>query len=259
MRRPADGGLGLQREERRCAFAYLASWLDVADVLSFERDIFAVARDKEGQSPVGRRMRQVYDACAAASRKSLPPCLADFLSGIDPAAVERKHRRADGSVRWQALLMKGKDEEDAKRWLANASRKTKERLKEMGGAWVFAPDTQGGLLVGRAWKVAMRLRFGLSVRPAMPEGVEGQRACQIVNHDGERCRGVLDDEGHHACACTKAGQQSSRHTVVVRELLKAVQRRGVWAREEQWVDELTVRNGPERNGITGTTLIPDIN
>jgi hypothetical protein len=29
--------------------------------------------------------------------------------------------------------------------------------------------------------------------------------------------------------------------VVVRELLKAVQRRGVWAREEQWVDELTVR------------------
>ena len=27
----------------------------------------------------------------------------------------------------------------------------------------------------------------------------------------------------------------------MRELLKAVRRRGVWVREEQWVDELTVR------------------
>jgi hypothetical protein len=196
MWRPADGGLGLQREERRCAFAYLASWLDVAGVLTCERDIFAAARD--ARSPVGQRMRQVYEACAAASRKKLPPSLSDFLSEIDPASVERKYARDDGSVRWQALLMRGKDEEDAKRWLDNAPRKTKQRLKEMGGAWVFAPDIHGCLLVGRAWKVAMRLRFGLSVRPAMPEGVEGQRACQIVNQDGERCRGVLDDEGHHA-------------------------------------------------------------
>jgi hypothetical protein len=239
-RRPVDGGLGLQREERRCAFAYLGSWLDVAEVLSFERDVFEAARDTG--SPVGRRLRQVYEACAEANGEKLPPSLTEFLKEVDPASVERKYtRESDGSVRWQALLMRGKDEEDAQRWLDKAPKKTKRRLQEMGGAWIFGPDVHGCLLVGRAWKVAMRLRFGLSVRPAMPEGVEGQRACQIVNEKGDRCRFELDDEGHHACACTKGGQQTTRHTVVVRELLKAVKRRGVWAREEQWVDELTER------------------
>ena len=238
-RRPKDGGLGLQSEERRRAFAYLGSWLDVAEVLSFERDIFAEARDSS--SPVGRRLRQVYDACAQANAERLPPSLSGFLAEVDPANVERKYRRVEGSIRWQALLMRGKDEADARQWLRQAPKETKMRLQEMGGAWVFAPDVQGCLLAGRAWKVAMRLRFGLSVRPALPEGSEGQRSCQIVNKKGERCKSRLDDEGHHACACSKAGQQSSRHAVVVRELVKAVQRRGVWAREEQWVDELTER------------------
>jgi hypothetical protein len=237
--RPKDGGIGLQREERRCAFAYLGSWLDVAGVLTFERDIFEAARDV--RSPVGQRLRQVYEACATANEKRLPPGLPEFLLDVDPVSVERKYAREDGSVRWQALLMRGKDGEDAQRWLDRAPKKTKRRLKEVGGAWIFAPDVHGCLLAGRAWKVAMRLRFGLSVRPAMPEGVQGQRICQIANKQGQQCRSRLDDEGHHACACTKAGQQTARHTVVVRELVKAVQRRGVWAREEQWVDELTER------------------
>ena len=81
----------------------------------------------------------------------------------------------------------------------------------------------------------------MSVRPALPEGVRGQRDCQITNAEGERCRFTLDCGGHHACACTKGGQHTARHTAVVRELLKAFRRRGVWVREEQWVDELTVR------------------
>ena len=137
--------------------------------------------------------------------------------------------------------MRGKDEADARQWLDRAPKETRRRLQEMGGAWVFAPDVRGCLLAGRAWQVAMRLRFGLAVRPALPEGVHGQSSCQIVNRQGQRCGSPLDDEGHHACACTKAAQQTDRHTVVVRELVKAVQRRGVWAREEQWVDELTER------------------
>ena len=160
---------------------------------------------------------------------------------MDPESLERKYTRDDGSVRWQALLMRGKDDADAERWLERADRKTKRRLAEIGGAWVYAPGVEGCLLTGPAWKVAMRLRFGLSVRPAMPEGVRGQSDCQIANAEGELCRQRLDDEGHHACACSKAGQQTSRHTVVVRQLLKAVKRRGVWAKEEQWVEELTVR------------------
>jgi hypothetical protein len=238
-RRPVDGGIGLQREERRRVFAFLGSWLDVAEALAFERDVFAAARD--ARSPVGRRLRQVYQACASANPERLPPELPDFLAAVDPESLERKYVRSDGSVRWQALIMRGKDEADAKRWLERAGKKTKRRLAEMGGAWVYAAGVEGCLLTGQAWKVAMRLRFGQSVRPAMPEGVQEQRECQIANASGEICRQRLDDEGHHACACTKAGQQTARHTVVVRELLTAVKRRGVWAKEEQWVDDLTER------------------
>jgi hypothetical protein len=135
-RRPVDGGLGLQREERRCAFAFLGSWLDVAEVLAFERDVFAEARDD--RSPVGVRLRQVYGVCAAANAERLPPELRDFLAAVDPESVERKYVRLDGSVRWQALIMRGKDEADAERWLERAGRKAKRRLAEMGGAWVFA-------------------------------------------------------------------------------------------------------------------------
>jgi hypothetical protein len=238
-RRPVDGGIGMQREERRCAFAFLGSWLDVAQALAHERDIFA--ETELTASPVGRLMRQVYGECAEQSAVKLPPELAAFLRGVDPEALERKYLRADKSIRWQALLMRGKDEEDAKQWLARADRKTKQRLAETGGAWVFAPDVEGCLLTGRFWQIAMRLRFGLSVRPAVPEGVRAQRCCQVTNAQGARCGAVLDDGGHHACACSKAGQQTSRHTAIVRELQKGMRRRGVWVREEQWVDELTVR------------------
>jgi hypothetical protein len=167
--------------------------------------------------------------------------LSEFLEVVDPETVERKYARQDGSVRWQALLMRGKDGADAEHWLGRADRRTKQRLAEMGGAWVLGPGVPGCILTGRAWKVAMRMRLGLSIRPALPESVREQTACQVVNAAGERCRGALDDEGHHACSCQKAGQQTARHTVVVRELLAAVKRRGVWAKEEQWVEELTER------------------
>jgi hypothetical protein len=237
--RLVDGGIGLQSEARRCAFAYLGSWLDVAEALVFERDVFASVSIAE--CPVGRRLRQVYEACAAANAGGLPPELGTFLQEVDPEALERKYTRADGSVRWQALLMRGKDEREAEQWKAAADRRTKQRLAEIGGAWIFAPEVDGCVLTGRQWLVAMRLRFGLSVRPALPEGVRGQRNCQIANAAGERCRFELDSRGHHACACTKAGQHTARHSAVVRELLKAFRRRGVWVREEQWVDELTVR------------------
>ncbi len=237
--RPVDGGIGLQQEERRCAFAYLGSWLDVAEALAFERDVFAAVRVEA--SPVGRRLRQVYGECAAVNAKKLPPELWGFLGEVVPDSVERKYARADGSVRWQALLMRGKDGEEAEAWLARAGRAARRRLEEMGGAWIYAPDVVGCLLVGRLWQVAMRLRFGLAVRPALSEGARCQLRCQIANAQGERCLKDLDDGGHHACACTKAGQHTARHTAVVRELQKAVRRRGVWVREEQWVDELTVR------------------
>ena len=63
----------------------------------------------------------------------------------------------------------------------------------------------------------------------------------MANKKGERCRKVLDARGHHACTCQKQSQQLARHSVIVRELGKALSRRGLWVAEERWVDELTVR------------------
>ena len=111
----------------------------------------------------------------------------------------------------------------------------------MGGAWIFAEDVQGCVLTGRVWQVAMRLRFGLDVLPALSEDARCQRQCQMANKEGKRCREVLDAKGHHACACRKQNQQLARHTVIVRELAKALRRCGLWVAEERWVDELTVR------------------
>ena len=95
-----------------------------------------------------------------------------------------KFARADGSVRWQALLMRVEDEAGVKAWLAGAGKAARRRLEEMGGAWIFVPDVEGCLLAGRVWQVAMRLRCGLAVRPALPEGARGQTRCHITNADG---------------------------------------------------------------------------
>ena len=238
-RRPVDGGLGLLPEERRCPFAYLASWLDSAEALGGERCVFAEIRS--AASVVGQHIRQAYGACVSANARRLPPSLEAFLEAVGEDELESKFKRADGSVRWQAVLMRGKDEDDAEAWLCRASKATRERLAEMGGAWIFAPDVDGVLLSGAFWLIAMRLRFGLSVRPALPESARGETRCQVCNQKGGQCKAPLDDHGHHACACQKAGQRSARHRVCVRWLHDALKRRGLLVREEQWVEELSAR------------------
>ena len=235
VRRPEDGGVGLLPEARRCCFAYLGSWLDAAQGLAPEVDVFAHA----GRGTVlGERLRRAYGQCVAANPKKLPETLVEFLRNAVPEELEAKFRRADGSVRWQALLISGRDAEEAGSWLASASRETKRRLAEMGGAWVFAADVEGCVLTSRIWQIAMRLRFGLDVIPALPEEGQRQCSCQMANKQGGKCLKQLDAKGHHACTCQKESQQLARHSVIVRELGKALRRRGLWVVEERWVDAL---------------------
>ena len=85
----------------------------------------------------------------------------------------------------------------------------------------------------------MRLRFGLSVLPALPESARATERCQNVNQHGDQCLERLDAHGHHACTCQKGSQQLARHAAIVRELGKQLRRRGLFVREEQWVAELT--------------------
>ncbi|MEE3276393.1 MAG: hypothetical protein VX193_01020, partial [Candidatus Thermoplasmatota archaeon] len=235
VRRPEDGGVGLLPEARRSCFAYLGSWLDAAQGLAPEVDVFAHA----GLGTVlGERLRRAYGQCVAANPKKLPETLREFLRNAVPEELEGKFRRADGSVRWQALLISGRDAEEAGSWLASAPRETKRRLAEMGGAWVYAADVEGCVLTSRIWQIAMRLRFGLDVLPALPEEGQHQCSCQMANKQGGKCLKPLDAKGHHACTCQKESQQLARHSAIVRELGKALRRRGLWVVEERWVDAL---------------------
>ncbi len=236
--RPKDGGLGLLPEARRCSFAYLGSWLDSAQALVREFDVFAKAGT---DSLLGHRLRLIYGQCVQANSTKLPGALVGFLADSIPEDVEGKYKRRDGSVRWQALLMRGKDAAEAESWLQSSSRKTRHRLAEMGGAWVFAPDVPSCQLTSELWQVAMRLRFGLSVVPALPERAQHTRTCQGVNKKGQRCKAPLDPEGNHACTCQKGSQQLHRHRKIVRVLLAEFTRRGLIGKEEQWVEELAER------------------
>jgi len=239
-KRPQDGGVAMEPEERRCCFAYLGSWLDSAGALAPDMNVF---QEAVGGARVGPTLRHVYRGCVKANPTRLPNTLGAFLDGVDPETLEAKFlRRGDKSVRWQALLMRGKDAEDTRRWLLSADRATKARVAEMGGAWVFAADVQGCVLTSTLWLVAMRLRFGLSVVPAIPEEVRRTERCQMRNKGGEQCNEGLDAAGHHACACQKASQQLARHRAIVRALGKELTRRGMLVAEEQWVDELAVRS-----------------
>jgi len=242
VRRPVDGGVGLLPEARRCSFAYLGSWLDSAEALVSEFDVFA---EVESDSMVGRRLTLAYQQCVKANPSNLPESLARFIQGADPEDLEAKYKRSDGSIRWQALLMRGKDAEEAERWLESADRSVQRRLAEMGGAWVFARDVPGCVLSATLWRVAMRLRFGLSVLPALPESARATEWCQNVNQHGDLCLERLDAHGHHACTCQKGSQQLARHVVIVRELGKQLRYRGFFVREEKWVDELSKREVKE--------------
>jgi len=106
---------------------------------------------------------------------------------------------------------------------------------------VFAADVPGCVLTALTWRIAMRLRFGLPVTPALPEEAQLIRSCQVVNQEGGQCCASLDEWGHHACTCQKGSQQLVRHAAIVRELGRQLRRRGLFVREEQWVEALTKR------------------
>jgi len=231
--RPADGGLGLGSEEERAPFAYLGSWLDSAQVLIGERDVFAEAG---ADSALGRELRAAYAACVSRNPDNLPPRLVSFLAEVDPGELEFKFRRPDGGVRWQALLGREREASLARRWKSRQGPEVRERLEEIGGAWVFAADVRGCVLTGLAFRVALRLRFGLVIWPALPEGAS--RSCCAVSKKGKACRLALDDWGHHACSCMVENWPWERHTAIVPALRDKLKYAGLLVAEERWVDAL---------------------
>jgi hypothetical protein len=109
----------------------------------------------------------------------------------------------------------------------------------MAGAWVLdgAPRTAAGLATQRTYVVAMRLRFGLKIHPALPLPPESR--CAHVSRESGRCKGSLDEYGHHSVACGTGGGFVARHNGAVRALAAELRSLGLRVRTEVWVDDLT--------------------
>ena len=61
--------------------------------------------------------------------------------------------------------------------------------------------------------VAVRLYFGLDVRPAIPNIAEMTLRCGNIGvHSGERCKDEHDGTGRHAFICQYGGSTIVRHT-----------------------------------------------
>ena len=240
LRHATEGGLGLLPVARRAPFGYLASWLDCSQALADCHDIFSAVSDN---SILGRRLRDTFAECVRRNPTNLPESLADFVAlRFDERAIAKRHRRSDGSVRWQAVLARGLEDGAQQRWIATASKQDRERCREMGGDWLYGEDVNGCTLTRARFHINLCLRFGLPIRPALPDRAQAQQRCSNVNQGGIRCDAVLDDFGHHACNCSASGGLSARHDHTLRVLARAIRQCGVRVSQERWIDDLTTEN-----------------
>ena len=70
-------------------------------------------------------------------------------------------------MKWQAALFDGLLQARADAWLKSAKKSDKNRVKEMAGDWIMAELPWWTHFQRPTWKIAMRLRCGLLVTPAI--------------------------------------------------------------------------------------------
>ena len=143
-----------------------------------------------------------------ANPSNLPPELSAFLEGADPDVVGARFVRPDGGIRWQALLSRGMDEDAAKKWRERTDRATRQRLEEIGGAWIRNVGSQGPVFTRDLWRLSVRLRLDLSMRPVIRDRGHADNdaaICCVRSAKGRQCTAALDDYAHHALTCEMHG------------------------------------------------------
>ena len=183
--------------------AHLASWLDAT-----EGDTVAITKRElcecQVLSPVVQRL---YEA----SRKVNPALPLTFQAFLDRAAADESPavRTKAGRVRWSVRLREGLTERKVAHWCATASLVDKHRVAEMGGGWILYEPPHEAKFQRPVFQIAMRIRYGLDVDPAIPY-VRVQQ-CGAVKGNGAHCGKALDAVGQHALACKCGGHSHHRH------------------------------------------------
>ena len=266
--RPMDGGLTPHPDG--AGYAFLASWWGAAQLRDGGSPADVVLRSATDDSPLGRLVQATYVARVAVD-SSLPPTLAGLAARLsDVSEVDAKFfrkKKPDGSgggFRWQRWLGRGAHAAARAQWERAASRGDKHRIESMSGKWVLfgAPGIRQVLVSQLTYRVAMRLRFGLKLPPALP--LPAERRCAHTTRERARCNKPLDAYAHHAVACGAGGGFVARHNAIVNELAAELRRMGFRVRTEVWLDDLLeLHNGRLREArmdlvvqsSTGTTYI----
>ena len=109
-------------------------------------------------------------------------------------------------------------------------------MKEMAGEWIMAEPPWWTHFQRPTWLIAMRLRYGLSVTPAI--GPNLARRCLAKKKDGTFCLELLDAFGVHACVCAAEGSNIHRHDTIRDGLVPALKPIFTCVKIEQFIFEL---------------------
>ena len=129
------------------------------------------------------RLEQLYSK-ARELNATLPNSLKKFID--EAASGERSSALiVKGRVKWQNALMLGLKKSRAERWLKSATKKDRDRVKEMSGDWILSELPWWTHFQRPTWRIAMRLRCGLQVTPAV--GIKPAPRCLAKKKDGSFC------------------------------------------------------------------------
>ena len=182
---------------------HLASWLDAT-----EGENPVVTKQEMRECPSLSKFVQRLYAAVRHMNPALPLTFEAFLAraAADDAPTVRTKA---GRIRWAARLREGLSEHKFLQWCAQASLEDKHRVVDMAGSWILREPPFEAKFQRPVFQIAMRIRYGLPVDPAIPY-VRVQK-CGAVKGNGKQCGHVLDAVGQHALACKCGGHSHHRH------------------------------------------------
>ena len=143
-------------------------------------------------------------------------------------------------MKWQAALTHGLHKARADAWLKTATRNDRDRVKEMAGDWIMDELPWWTHFRRPCWLIAMRLRYGLAVTPAII--LNTSRRCLAKKQDGSFCLELLDDLGRHAQVCKVEGTAVHRHDTIRDGLVPGLKPHVSSVKLEQFIYELAQLN-----------------
>ena len=184
------------------------------------------------------RLEHLY-ARARERNATLPDSLEKFIEeaingerGAAPTSAKR--------VKWQAALTHGLHKARADAWLKTTTRNDRDRVKEMAGDWIMDELPWWTHFQRPCWLIAMRLRYGLAVTPAII--LNTSRRCLAKKQDGSFCLELLDDLGRHAQFCKVEGTAVHRHDTIRDGLVPGLKPHVSSVKLEQFIYELAQLN-----------------